>query len=380
MARLLEDVMTSAYADLAENQHLEVDTNLVKTFLLEAHDAQDANHEHVFALVRDSFAPALARSRRRAQISETDEQLFFVIEAEAGDRRGPLSLFIDATNPRYWLAHSFSKTSAVDPVIKDVLLDSPKLDNAWLPVQLLERTAADGALRGLGLAFDRRKIPDVDFDMPGAPVEFLKMQLWGNRAADVLRVLREQAAFPESTTLSKVKVKQWLDGDSESFSLADVKYDGKITVRGTSFASYTAMLTRIVDLYSGKIHDLEQKFRIRGRVEDNRFYLDGAPLNIRFPHPLPDLDLFCESVFAGTAPFKLWGIPVQVSPSMFRVSVIDLHVIGSMTVEICPDFMRVYLAKGACGNTLIRLYTNLQHYYNSLISATDAQEELAFEF
>ncbi len=35
--------MTSAYADLAENQHLEVDTNLVKTFLLEAHDAQDAN-------------------------------------------------------------------------------------------------------------------------------------------------------------------------------------------------------------------------------------------------------------------------------------------------------------------------------------------------
>jgi hypothetical protein len=42
-------------------------------------------------------------------------------------------------------------------------------------------------------------------------------------------------------------------------------------------------------------------------------------------------------------------------------------VTNRITFEITPEFMRVYLPDGSCGNTIIRLYTNLQHYYDSLV-------------
>ena len=103
-----------------------------------------------------------------------------------------------------------------------MIADGDHLDSAWLPAQLLQSAGWLGSLRGLGLGFDRRRLQDVDFDAPDAPVEFLKMQLWGNRASEVLDLLRNPVAFPESTTLSKIKVKFWLDGDAEQFAIADI--------------------------------------------------------------------------------------------------------------------------------------------------------------
>ena len=49
-----------------------------------------------------------------------------------------------------------------------------------------------------------------------------------------------------------------------------------------------------------------------------------------------------------------------------------------MSFELSPEFMRVYLAPGGCGNSLARLYTNLQHHYNSQVEAVDGSEQPAF--
>jgi hypothetical protein len=72
------------------------------------------------------------------------------------------------------------------------------------------------------------------------------------------------------------------------------------------------------------------------------------------------------------------GLPIKTGERSFRVSAIDLHVGRRMSFELSPEFMRVYLAPGGCGNSLARLYTNLQHHYNSQVEAIDGSEELAF--
>ncbi len=85
-----------------------------------------------------------------------------------------------------------------------------------------------------------------------------------------------------------------------------------------------------------------------------------------------------EALFGGTDPFRLWGVPVSIGKDYFRVTALDLHVTNRITFEVAPDFMRVYLPDGTCGNTIIRLYTNLQHYYDSQVVLSAGGGEVLF--
>jgi hypothetical protein len=208
------------------------------------------------------------------------------------------------------------------------------------------------------------------------------MQLWGNRAAEILQTLRGRAVFARSTTLSKVKVKRWLDRqrDENLFSLDDVKYDGKITARGTSFQSHLGLVTAVYRSYAAKIQQFEQQYAIGYTVTDGtRLKVDGEPLNIRFGQPIANLGVFVDSIFSASHPFRLWGVPNRIRDDLIRVAAIDLHVAHRVNFEITPNFMRIYLPKGSCGNTIARLYTNLQHHYDSLVQVRAGGEEFRFE-
>jgi len=380
MARFLEEVMSHAYAQLEERQRLEADTSLVKTYLLEAHRLRSSTHDQVLRTLKDNFTPHVLQAKATTRVHETGEELFFNLEVRRGDEAAVF--YLDASNTRFWIVHSTAKSLFVDPLIQKLIANTYEFDSAWLPIQLLEKIAQMGSLRGLGLDYDRRPVPDVDFEQQAAPVQFLKMQLWGNRAGDVLRILRAREAFPDSTTLSKVKVKYWLDHNRDSlFSIADIKYDGKITGRGTSFQSYITLLSSLYKGYAERIQQYEKQFEIRYEVTNNdRLSVKGEPLNIIFKEPIRDLDIFCKKVFSGSHPFRISGVPVNLGRGYFRVAGIDLHVGKCVNFEVSPEYMRVYLPPDSCGNSLARLYTNLQHHYQSLVEATDGSERPAFEF
>jgi hypothetical protein len=41
-----------------------------------------------------------------------------------------------------------------------------------------------------------------------------------------------------------------------------------------------------------------------------------------------------------------------------------MHNGDQFSIELTPDWMRLYLYEEACGNTVLRIFTNLQHYYD----------------
>jgi hypothetical protein len=240
--------------------------------------------------------------------------------------------------------------------------------------------SALGHFRGLNLDYDRRILPDVDFESEETPVEFLKMQLWGNKAHDVLRVLMDKDAFPHESTLSKVKIKHWLKDTADGgFSIDDIKYDGKITARGTSFRSHIDVIQKIHSAYRELITRVEQKYQLRWREVDGRRSLSGEPINFAFERPISNLMSFCTHLFDAADPFRLWGVPVIIGEEYVRIAAVDLHVGSRLNFEITPEFIRVYLPEGGCGNSVVRVYTNLQHYYDSLIRAQDGDERSIFE-
>lgn len=379
MAQLLNERMTRTYTSLSQEQELEPDTSLVKTYLIEAHLPESAEPDRARALAEEAFSAQVFGGAPAVQIHRAEEPTLLSVEIRLKHER--LVVYVDFTNPRYWLLHSMASSNAMDRLVKKFVSRGPAVDRAWLPADMLERVSRMGSFRGLGLDYDRSVIPDVDFDSSRAPVEVLKMQLWGNKASDILRILRQESAFPHATTLSKVKVKFQVEGHSDGdFCLDDIKYDGKVTARGTSFQSHIALVSHIYEMYAKRIRHLEERYALRPFERDGCLSLHGEPINFLFDPPIMNLEIFCESVFSCGPPFRLWGVPVRLSEDFYRVQAVDLHAGNPLQFEIAPDFLRLYLPAGSCGNTVLRLYTNLQHHYDSLIRARNGEGEDIFEF
>jgi hypothetical protein len=396
MSRQLEERMNRAYETLADGQRLETDSSLVKSYLVESTLAEeDADPERaqsvLDALLADSF---LSTPRNSVDVSTQsgEDRSLITVWSRVGNKR--FTSYFDVRNPRYWVVHSMGGSNVVDWFMKRLTTLGPSLDRAWIPIQLLELVAGLGSFRGLGLDFDHRPFlrsgadggeseppadPDVDdllLDAESAPVEMLKVQLWGNKARDVLELLRSAHAFPNETTLAKVKVKYRLADDSDYFSLDDVKFDGKVTARGTSFQSHSDLLRAIQSRYAALLRSIESE-RLEWTDSATGVHMQGSALIFRFGHVIGDVDRFCATLFSGAEPFRLWGSPVTVGETLRRVHAVDLHVGQRLTIEIANDFLRLYLPGNACGNSVLRLYTNLQHTFDATVQVTTSGGESA---
>ncbi|HSU15651.1 hypothetical protein [Longimicrobium sp.] len=378
LVSMLEHAMREpGFARTLRGPESDADSTVVKTYIVEAAIPDGATQTQA-----NDFALSLFQTRKRqlsvdATLYESDDAELFTIQGHSGKRS--LTAYLDVSNPRFWLLHSMSSSQALGPFVSAMFSAGTELDRAWMPSQLLEKLSSIGPLRGLGLAYDRRVLRDVDFDTPEAPIEVLRMQFWGSSARQVLGALRAQDSLPNATTLSKIRIRVDGDGGDRS-NLQDVKYDGKITARGGSFSTHLGLVNHIVDVYSTAIRKVEARYPLRMVLNEGTPTLQGEPLNFLFAKPIKHLDLFCSGLFSAREPFRLWGVPVVRNSRFYTVEAIDLHVGSNMRFELTPEYMRVYLPTDACGNTIIRLYTNLQHHYDALIKAEDGDGRSVFEF
>jgi cation transport regulator ChaC len=385
MAQYLDHRMTKSYTELLEDQKLEVDTSLVKTYLVEAHvarsnDEKYSPHHEIHKLLQDIVKTCHFVSAREGNINETEEECFFQIKFQTRHEKEVI-LFVDSADARFWLIHSMDNSAILDEILNKMIMTTHRLDRAWIPIQLLEEMTKYGSFRGLGLSYDRRAISDVDSESGTSGVEFMKMQLWGTNAKKVLEILRTQSAFPNETTLSKVKIKFWSDGqNSEKFTLDDIKYNGKITARGTSFESHITLTTDLYRKYSAEVKRIEEKYSIKHTLMKEGYSIEGLPINLLFPTGIKNIEKFLRHVFDCAFPFKLWGVPVKLAEDYYRVKAVDLHVGNSVDFEISREFIRVYLPSGACGNTIARLYTNFQHYYDAKVEISVGDDERLFRY
>jgi hypothetical protein len=375
LAEALSARMAATYASLREEGELEPDTSLVKTYLLEAHVPEGEDGSAAHSVLEQAFGRELGRAQSRSVRRAEDPTLGVAEFNFQGER---VSLFVDYSNPRFWLAHSMSGSSALDYVVGAAVRRTPALDRAWLPADLLAQASTLGALRGLGLDYDRRRLPDVDLESEEAPVAFMKMQLWGNTADGVLNLLREH--FPHETTLAKIKLRYQLRSTDDEFSIDDIKFDGKVTARGNSFDTHTALITAVYRTYAAEIRRVEEQYALRTMETNGHIAFAGTPISFHFERPIADLARFCQLLFSSAEPFRLWGSPLLLSERFVRVDAVDLHVGCALTLELSPDWIRIYVPEGACGNSVLRIYTNLQHYYDSRVRAVNADGEPYFGF
>ncbi|OGK10618.1 MAG: hypothetical protein A2Y63_04150 [Candidatus Riflebacteria bacterium RBG_13_59_9] len=377
----LQAQMHTAYRELADQQRLESESTLIKSYIFEVDLptrllAANAGGRGLDTFIRSLVQPADEKTSHVVVQSKKEEGFF---EIRYRTHEADLVVYLDAgTDSRFWECFSISKSRYLDTWFHSMAMRKPEFDFVWLWPGFLKDIQKRGSPRGFGLDYDRRKFGDGDTE---ETTTYLKMQIWGGSETDQLYdSLSHSQQFGNKIVLSKVRMKESAEnGNNEEFAVQDVKYTGKFTARGSSFETHRRTLNFVRETYAKKVTDIEEGYRLRwregkkGEVHMEGFALHFIPESFEIP-----VNRFCEALFSGTMPFRLLGFVDFLTDKSAVVDAVDMHTGGKLSFEVYPDVLSAYLPDGTCGNTILRLYTNIQHYFDKRFSVEADNGEKLF--
>jgi len=365
--------MSRAYRQVLDTRRLEYESTYLKTFLLEF-DWEVARSSLNLTAKQELLQAALTVGERggvavETTVEGTEEAGFYRVTWRGG--RGPdLDVYLDtSTDPdsRFWIAYTLSDSREVETLLDRLASSRPALDRVWFWPSFLSALQQKGEFRGIGLDYDYRRFERA----AGAedPSTYLKVQVWGGpESRRILDFLYDDPSLGDQAVLSKVRLKYWDNPEDRSrFCLEDIKYNGKFTARGSSFDAHQFLVVSARDEYASRVRQIETDYAIRWGQTDAEPALSGDAIFLRSESGgdwIRDLDLFSEVVFSGTEPFRLWGVPSSIPGGRGRlVRAVDLHTGSKIFFEVYPDAVGLYLDEAACGNTVARFLTNVQHTF-----------------
>ena len=362
----LQAQMQTTYRELEDQQRLESESSLVKSYLFEVDVPStvlepNAKRRRVEEFVR-SLVQVDEGNRQAVEVHSTGEEGFFEVTYKTSDVE--LVMYLDAsTNHRFWECFSISKAKYLDSWFHKIAMREPRFDFVWLWPKFLKAVRARGMPRGFGLDYDRRRFGDKQ----GEDITtYLKMQIWGGSETNALyENLVQNPQFGSKMVLSKVRMKEIADSETGEFAIQDIKFTGKFTARGSSFDTHRRTLDFVREEYAKTVIGIEDRYRLRwtegakGSAQLEGAAIHFVPQDFRLP-----VAEFSQILFNGSMPFRLLGFVDSQSDDAAIVDAVDMHTGGTLSFEVYPDVLSIYLPEGTCGNTIVRLYTNIQHYFD----------------
>lgn len=381
----LERRMQHSYEQLNNKREVETGSFFVKSFLLECDWNTDglgrAGEKKYLRDLLSIRAEGRQKKKGNAEITEADESGLYTVDWDWNKEK--VTLFIDTISDskrRFWRAYSVSKATPVDDIISRLIESKKQLDRTWLWSNLLESTQVKSQTEGFnceprGFRFEHNST-FFDKESDGyQPSEPFKLKFSGNReeSKTLLDLINKSESLSHQTSLSNVRMKYSKLNSRKDFAIETLYFNGKFTTNGTSFTAHQRLMDDIQNRYSKKVYQIENDYTIVTSANEQEWQVSGKPVVLDLADSqISDIDSFCKVVFSGRSPFMLWGTPREISGGEGRVvHAVDLHVGAKLFFEIYPEIICMYLSAGACGNTAIRFYTNLQKYFSRLVNVQD---------
>jgi hypothetical protein len=188
------------------------------------------------------------------------------------------------------------------------------------------------------------------------------MNVSGVSSRRALHALTKDETLKRAICYSKIRVER---GNGQLYVADEIKFNGRIiTKAGQSIDDHVNLVEIVRRKYKGLIEWVERN-SLGTKTVEGRTLIEGQAFELELSREITDLDRFAERLLNSSKPFRLWGIVNNVSRDMRQVVGIDLHTGDPINLEITPTLIRVYLSKGGCGNSILRLYVNLQHGFDS---------------
>lgn len=286
----------------------------------------------------------------------TEDDSIALLRGDAG------TLVVDVLDARFWLVHTIGHAEFAHDVLRSALRRNRDLDWCWFPRHLVEDFRTAGDVRWFKTDFEGDELTPSE----GQRARRLRVQLDGDRAYDLLRILESQVDYRHAASLTALAVHVTEPKVGHVLEIAD--YKGRFAARGDSFEIHVGLVSNLVRRYSTYVRELEQRYALGWTSEaDGGASLSGEVIVMPFRKTVDDMDRFLAGLFSCREPFRLWGVPRRMNERYLSVQAVDLHVGAQLPMDVSPDGLRIYLHQGACGNTVTRLLANLQHRYDATL-------------
>lgn len=346
MHQVFEDRLQNVQSDLLENARLDVGRNMLKT-----------------ALIETNLSPAtFCEKPVLEEVIEIEDELLMV---EIENREGRGWLFVDVHDDRFWSIYSLTPSTFFNIAIDDLLnSDGGGLDRLWLPSGQVEKIGNMGKFEGVKMSFEAENIFPEEFLENNESLRFTDLNIDGSgrNSRDLYDILRQTEEVADYISLTRVQIRRERGGH---FVRERVTNDGKFTTRGgNNIRLHLSTVEEIKARYEQLLTRIETHHRIDATSHDHGARVKGGPVVIKFSHPIEDVEEFLSHVVNAKDPFRLTGHIRPVGENACKVDAVDGHNGDRLTLEISEEWLRLYLHGDACGNTALRLFSNLQHYYD----------------
>ena len=143
-----------------------------------------------------------------------------------------------------------------------------------------------------------------------------------------------------------------IDDPDFGFVEQAVNRKAHFVARGDSFPLHQQVVADVIGRYRAFVEAVEARTtRFASPGDAGGGTMSGTPIEIEFSRPLPSLALLFDELFSSREPFRLWGLH-RADDRYGECDAVDLHVGACMRVEAQPQFLRVQVYEGACGNSV----------------------------
>ena len=281
--------------------------------------------------------------------------------------------YLDINDKRFWILHSIDSSNVAGNLIhKFVTLNHSNLDFPWLSSNSLEKASQLGKETGFSLRFNNKFITESDENYEDK-LQKISMRFWGGQSLNVINNLRKDSNINQGISLSTIGLKYRTD---MGFVKSNISFNAKfVAMKGDSIDTYFNLVNRVKEKYKCFLNILEKNYRLGYEEKEKGFKLSGGYTLIKFEKEIENMKSFIEVLTSCSTPFRLWGVWTKLEKNYYKIKGIDLHTNHKINLEITPNWMRIFLPKESCGNVISRLFTNLQHYFDSQIELWGNDDE-----
>lgn len=276
-----------------------------------------------------------------------------------------LEFFLDVSDKRFLTLHTNERSEDTNKVIEALIEDhNYAFDNTWFYSSMLKRFSQKrgNVFRGFGISYTGNTFaqePNSDSD-----IEDLSLSINGSLATEVQNLV-EGSSVGRAIAYNTVRI---LRGEPPDSVQDDVHNNGYFAVkRGKSIQDHLRLVDSCKEEYADVVHSIENSC-VGVKDVGGKALVDGDSFDFEFKNKIEDVEFFITKMFNSAKPFRLWGLKSKIDDDYYKVTAVDLHAGGTIHFDIAKDMMRVVLYEGACGNTILRLFTNLQIHFDSKIT------------
>lgn len=294
-------------------------------------------------------------------VSPTDDAHLHRLSTPDGD------VFVDTLDPRFWSLHTRMTDTLVRRLVQPSVQRRRDLDRLWLPTQHLTAAWPAAERTGVHVAFDASRLD------PDGATSATRLNLTGREVGTTFDLLSRLPDRGRGVLSSVDRVALRVEDTDAGHVDEAVNRGGTFLARGDSFALHQAFVEDVVRRYRALVETVEERRLVftPGPSAEGGGGIQGDVVSLAFSRPISDLQHWLDELFSSREPFRLWGQPEIDDDGVASVEAVDLHVGQRLSVDVTVDGMRLYLPEGTCGNTVVRLVSNLQHFFDNRLAFTE---------